>query len=61
MIIPVRDADTFLELIPGARKIVMEDTGHVSMAERPVTFNDHLEEFLGYRVSEGELEGELSG
>ena len=60
MIIPVRDADTFLELIQGARKIVMEDTGHVSMAERPVTFNDHLEEFLGYRVSEGELEGELS-
>ena len=58
LIIPVRDADKFVELIEGSRKIVMEDTGHVSMAERPVTFNDHLEEFLTYQVSEGELETE---
>ena len=27
MIIPVRDADTFLDLIPGARKVILEDTG----------------------------------
>jgi pimeloyl-ACP methyl ester carboxylesterase len=59
LIIPLRDADKFVELIEGSRKIVMEDTGHVSMAERPVTFNDHLEEFLTYQVSEGELEGEI--
>lgn len=58
LIIPVRDADKFVELIEGSRKIVMEDTGHVTMAERPVTFNDHLEEFLTYKVSEGELERE---
>ncbi len=60
MIIPVRDADKFVELIDGSRKVVMEDTGHISMAERPVTFNDHLEEFLSYAESEGELEGELT-
>ena len=60
MTIPVEDADKFTELIEGSRKLIMEDTGHVSMAERPATFNDHLEEFLSYRVSEGELEGELS-
>ena len=60
MVIPVGDADKFVDLIKGSRKIIMKDTGHVSMAERPVTFNNHLEEFLTYAVSEGELEGELS-
>jgi len=59
-IIPVRDADTFVEMIEGARKIVMEDTGHVPMVERPPTFNRILEEFLGHAVVEGELEGELA-
>lgn len=58
MIIPVRDADKFLELITGSRKILMADTGHVSMAERPVTFNNQLEEFLTHSVDHGELEGE---
>jgi len=60
MTIPVADADKFTDLIKGSRKLIMEDTGHVSMAERPVTFNDHLVEFLEYQVAEGELEGELS-
>lgn len=57
MIIPVRDADTFVELIPGARKLIFEDTGHVPMLERPRTFNACLEEFLQHEVAEGELEG----
>ena len=57
-IIPVRDADTFVELIPGARKVIFEDTGHVPMLERPCTFNACLEEFLEHAVQEGELEGE---
>ena len=59
MIIPVRDADMFVSLIPGARKLIFEDTGHVPMLERPRSFNNSLEEFLSYQVSEGELEGEL--
>ncbi|MDQ3588015.1 MAG: alpha/beta fold hydrolase [Actinomycetota bacterium] len=59
-IIPVRDADTFVEMIEGARKIVMEDTGHVPMVERPRTFNQTLEDFLQHDVVEGELEGELA-
>lgn len=58
-IIPVRDADKFVELIDGARKVVMEDTGHVPMVERPPTFNDLLEEFLSHEVVEDELEGRL--
>jgi pimeloyl-ACP methyl ester carboxylesterase len=59
MVIPVRDADYYVDTIKGSRKILMEDTGHVAMAERPVTFNNHLEEFLTYAVKHGELEGEL--
>jgi len=59
MIIPVRDADKFVSLIPGARKLIFDDTGHVPMLERPQSFNDCLEEFLGYEVSEGELEGQM--
>jgi pimeloyl-ACP methyl ester carboxylesterase len=55
-IIPVRDADTFVELIPGSRKIVFDDTGHVAMAERPVAFNDALEEFLHYQPAPDELD-----
>jgi pimeloyl-ACP methyl ester carboxylesterase len=55
-IIPVEDADKYVELIPGARKLVFEDTGHVAMVERPVAFNDELERFLAYEVDPGELE-----
>ena len=59
MIIPVRDADAFVSLIPGSRKLIFDDTGHVPMLERPKSFNDCLEEFLAYQVSEGELEGQV--
>ncbi len=45
-IIPVRDAHEFERLIPDSRKVVMKETGHVSMAERPNTFNDLMLEFL---------------
>jgi pimeloyl-ACP methyl ester carboxylesterase len=45
-IIPTRDADEFERLIEDSRKVVMEDAGHVPMAERPQAFNDVLVEFL---------------
>lgn len=45
-VITVRDADLFAELIPGSRKVVYEDTGHVAMLERPAEFNSLLAEFL---------------
>jgi pimeloyl-ACP methyl ester carboxylesterase len=45
-IIPVRDADTFEQLVPGARKVILPDTGHVPMLERPERFNALLEQFL---------------
>jgi pimeloyl-ACP methyl ester carboxylesterase len=45
-IIPTRDADEFERLIADSRKVVMEDCGHIPMAERPQAFNDLLVEFL---------------
>ena len=45
-LITVRDADVFAELIPNSRKVVFEDTGHVSMLERPAAFNALLRDFL---------------
>jgi pimeloyl-ACP methyl ester carboxylesterase len=45
-LVPVEDADEFERLIPNARKVILEDTGHVPMLERPQTFNDLLVEFL---------------
>ncbi|MCW3006720.1 MAG: alpha/beta hydrolase fold protein, partial [Solirubrobacterales bacterium] len=45
-IVPVRDADVFEELIPDARKVIWDDTGHVAMLEQPARFNELLEDFL---------------
>jgi pimeloyl-ACP methyl ester carboxylesterase len=45
-LVPVKDADEFERLIPNARKVILEDTGHVPMLERPSTFNDLVIEFL---------------
>ncbi len=49
-LITVRDADTFVELIPNSRKVVFADTGHVAMLERPAAFNALLEQFLADRI-----------
>ncbi|MHB8242254.1 MAG: alpha/beta fold hydrolase [Solirubrobacteraceae bacterium] len=46
-LINVRDADVFAELIPGSRKVIFEDTGHMAMLERPAAFNSLLKDFLG--------------
>lgn len=45
-LVPVRDADEFERLIPDSRKVVLADTGHAPMFERPETFNRHLLDFL---------------
>ncbi|HEX5924338.1 MAG TPA: alpha/beta hydrolase [Baekduia sp.] len=45
-LVPARDAWEFGKLIPGARVVVYEDTGHLSMLERPVAFNALTQEFL---------------
>jgi pimeloyl-ACP methyl ester carboxylesterase len=45
-IVPVEDATEYERLIPGARKVIFEETGHVPMLERPARFNALLDEFL---------------
>ena len=45
-LITVKDADVFAELIPDSRKVIFEDTGHLSMLERPAAFNALLRDFL---------------
>jgi pimeloyl-ACP methyl ester carboxylesterase len=46
LIVPVRDATVFEDLIPDARKAIWEDTGHVAMLERPAEFNTLVTDFL---------------
>lgn len=46
MVVPVADAYEYDRLIPDARLLIMADTGHVAMAERPPTFNEALDEFM---------------
>jgi pimeloyl-ACP methyl ester carboxylesterase len=46
LLISVKDADVFAELIPDSRKVIFEDTGHLSMLERPAAFNALLHDFL---------------
>jgi len=46
VLVPVNDADEYERLIPSSRQIVMDDTGHTPMLERPEHFNRCLVEFL---------------
>jgi pimeloyl-ACP methyl ester carboxylesterase len=45
-LIPVRDAFEFERLIPGSRRVIYADTGHMAMLERPAAFNALLEDFM---------------
>jgi pimeloyl-ACP methyl ester carboxylesterase len=45
-IVPVAGAYEYQELIPIARRVIFEDTGHMPMLERPGRFNQLVEEFL---------------
>lgn len=51
-LIPVRDADEFARLIPGARKVVWPETGHMPMLERPAAFNALVDAFVAEGASE---------
>jgi len=45
-VVPVESADAYAEAIPHASKVILEDTGHVPMIERPEEFDRLVEEFL---------------
>jgi pimeloyl-ACP methyl ester carboxylesterase len=46
MLVPVEDAEEFERLIPESRTVILEDTGHTPMLERPTKFNELLDEFI---------------
>jgi pimeloyl-ACP methyl ester carboxylesterase len=46
MLVPVKDAHEFERLIPQSRTVILDDTGHVPMLERPAKFNELLEELI---------------
>lgn len=46
MLVPVEDANEFERLIPQSRTVILQDTGHVPMLERPLKFNELLEELI---------------
>lgn len=50
-VIPVRDAKAFGRAIPDLRTVILPDTGHVAMLERPARFHALLEEFLAEGAS----------
>ena len=59
MLVPRGDAREFVRLIgSNARREMFEDTGHLSMLERPSRFNALLEAFIaGERAPESDVEG----
>jgi pimeloyl-ACP methyl ester carboxylesterase len=59
MLVPVEDAHTFEHLIgENAHAVIFEDTGHLSMIERPSRFNALLAGFLaGDREPEADVPG----
>jgi pimeloyl-ACP methyl ester carboxylesterase len=44
---PPGAADRIASAVKGAELVVIRDSGHMSMLERPLSFNAHLREFLG--------------
>lgn len=46
MLVPVEDAHEFERLIPQSRTVILDDTGHVPMLERPRKFNELLDELI---------------
>jgi pimeloyl-ACP methyl ester carboxylesterase len=45
-IVPVAGAYEYEQLIPGSKRVIFEETGHLPMLERPARFNQLVEEFL---------------
>jgi pimeloyl-ACP methyl ester carboxylesterase len=61
LICPAGDCDEYARRIPGARKRVLEDTGHMLPQERPETFNRLLLDFLAEPARRASAEAEPVG
>jgi pimeloyl-ACP methyl ester carboxylesterase len=62
-VLPVRHADVYARAIEHARKVILRETGHVPMFERPAEFNALLAELLDVELAAtaaASLEGESS-
>ena len=59
-LVPVEDADEFERVIPDARKVIFEDTGHVPMLERPESFNDLVVDFLAEPDGDATQDAQIS-
>ncbi len=60
-IVPKKDAYEYERLIPGTQPVVMmDDTGHVPMIERPATFNREVLEFLAGSAPEQGIEADAA-
>ena len=46
LLVPVKDAALFEQLIGDSRKLIYDDTGHLTMLERPARFNADVLAFL---------------
>lgn len=46
LLVPVKDAAVFEELISDSRTVIYKDTGHLTMLERPARFNADVRAFL---------------
>ncbi|MEA2190977.1 MAG: hypothetical protein QOI73_1098 [Solirubrobacteraceae bacterium] len=57
-LVPLKDASVFEELIDDSRKVVYEDTGHLTMLERPARFNRDVYEFLQEEPGEAKPEAD---
>lgn len=51
VLVPLGDAREFERRIPRATSLILRDTGHVPMLERPATFNRAVIEFLEQEVA----------
>ncbi|MGB3951721.1 MAG: alpha/beta fold hydrolase, partial [Solirubrobacterales bacterium] len=45
-LVGARDADRFAGKIPGSTKMILADTGHLAMVERPAWFNATVRDYL---------------
>lgn len=59
MLVPDSDAGRYERAIPHSRKVVLADTGHSAMMERPQTVNELIVEFLAESEEPAEDEDEL--
>jgi pimeloyl-ACP methyl ester carboxylesterase len=55
-LVPLKDASVFEERISDSRKIVYQDTGHLTMLERPARFNRDVHDFLQEQPGEEQPE-----